>query len=426
MTPDAALTPDAAPVQLAVTAAPAALVFHVNDTRTVEVTVTNTGTVVTDGPAVVQFTGLSSASAALETSACTAALVPGASCAARYTLTATTATGGTADEFAVEVTAAPGGTASAALTATVFAACPAVCGVNANANCCASTVVPGNAEGATLEGEVFYRGYDAATDDYNDMGYPATVSDFRLDVYEVTVGRFRAFVEAGYGTQAQPPAAGSGAHAAIPGSGWDSGWNGSLAATTAALKAALKCDAMFQTWTDTAGANEFRPINCVTWYEAMAFCAWDGGYLPTEAEWNYAAAGGSEQRAYPWSVPASSTTISEANASYYVDSTQACRGDGVDGCTVADFIRPGSKPAGNGRWGQADLGGNVWEATLDWYAVPYANPCNNCADLASYPQVVIRGGSLARPVSELRGAYRLANLASARGGGLGLRCARTP
>jgi formylglycine-generating enzyme required for sulfatase activity len=414
-------------VQLAVTAAPAALVFHVNDTRTVEVTVTNTGTVVTDGPAVVQFTGLSSASAALETTACTAALVPGASCAATFTVTATAATDGTFDVFAVEVTAAPGGTASAALTATVFAACPAVCGVNANANCCASTVVPGNAEGATLEGQVFYRSYDAATGGYDDSGYPATVSDFRLDTYEVTVGRFRAFVEAGYGTQAQPPAAGSGAHGAIAGSGWDAAWNASLAADTAALKAALKCAATWPTWTDTAGANEFRPVNCVDWYTAFAFCAWDGGYLPTEAEWNYAAAGGSEQRAYPWSVPASSTTISEANASYYVSDTLYCRGDGVTGCTVADFIRPGSKPAGNGRWGQADLGGNVWEWTLDWYASPYANPCNNCANLAGSSYRAVRGGGFDATVSFLRGAYRYGNREPAkRYFAVGLRCARTP
>jgi formylglycine-generating enzyme required for sulfatase activity len=288
--------------------------------------------------------------------------------------------------------------------------------------------VPGNAAGATLAGEVFYRSYDAATDDYNDMGYPATVSDFRLDVYEVTVGRFRAFVEAGYGTQAQPPAAGSGAHGAIAGSGWDSGWNGSLAADTAALKAALKCnnDGPFQTWTDTAGANEFRPVNCVDWYTAFAFCTWDGGYLPTEAEWNYAAAGGSEQRAYPWSVPASSTTISEANASYNLGGTAACRGDGVDGCSVADLVRPGSKPAGNGRWGQADLGGNVWEWTLDGYASPYANPCNNCANLADSSGRVVRGGNFYGNALYLRGARRFNVGPAVRSNFIGLRCARTP
>ena len=42
-----------------------------------------------------------------------------------------------------------------------------------------------------------------------DMRWPATVSMFRLDKYEVTVGRFRAFVDAGMGTQSKPPVAGA-------------------------------------------------------------------------------------------------------------------------------------------------------------------------------------------------------------------------
>jgi formylglycine-generating enzyme required for sulfatase activity len=54
--------------------------------------------------------------------------------------------------------------------------------------------------------------------------------------------------------------------------------------------AALKCQ-MVPSWTDTAGANEALPMNCLTWYAAFAFCVWDGGFLPTEAEWNYAATG---------------------------------------------------------------------------------------------------------------------------------------
>jgi sulfatase modifying factor 1 len=79
----------------------------------------------------------------------------------------------------------------------------ATCGPSANANCCQIAMVPGG---------TFYRDYDAATDLYNDMSHPATVSAFVLDRYEVTVGRFRTFVAAGMGTQGNPPAPGTGAH----------------------------------------------------------------------------------------------------------------------------------------------------------------------------------------------------------------------
>jgi sulfatase modifying factor 1 len=108
----------------------------------------------------------------------------------------------------------------------------------------------------------------------------------------------------------------------------------------------------------------------------FAFCAWDGGYLPTEAD--YAASGGSEQRAYPWSSPADSVTIGPTYASY------SCLGDGLAGCTTTDCIPVGSHPAGNGRWGQSDLGGNVHEWILDLADFPgtYPNPCVDCAELA--------------------------------------------
>ncbi len=169
----------------------------------------------------------------------------------------------------------------------------ASCGVNGTDTCCASPLVAGG---------MFFRSYDPVNDGFSgDMKNPATVSDFRLDTYEVTVGRFRKFVEAGLGNQGKPPQAGAGANPYIANSGWDPAWNASLAVDTNGLKAALKCSVTYQTWTDNPAGAEARPINCVDWFEAFAFCAWDGGFLPTEAEWNYAAAGGAEQRPYPWS-----------------------------------------------------------------------------------------------------------------------------
>ena len=265
---------------------------------------------------------------------------------------------------------------------------------------------------------------------FSDMTNPATVSDFRLDTYEVTVGRFPGFVNAGMGTQHTPPPTGAGART-LSGTanqgGWDSSWNAMLSSDASALMTALKCNPthQYETWTDAPGANENEPIVCVTWYEAMAFCAWDGGFLPTEAEWNYAAAGGSEQRAFPWSSPASSTTIDCSLANFAPN--------GVS-CVVAGMTDVGAtSPLGDSLSGQADLGGNASEWTLDWYNKPYLLPCDDCANLTDSGSRVVRGGGfLDETASDCRGALRsfVTVDPSASGDGryidVGMRCARMP
>jgi formylglycine-generating enzyme required for sulfatase activity len=284
----------------------------------------------------------------------------------------------------------------------------ATCGPSGNESCCATAT--------TIPSGTYYRSYDASGDGmYPNMSYPATVSSFQLDRFEVTVGRFRAFVAAGMGTQASPPTTGAGART-LNGSasqgGWDATWDASLTANTTGLVAAVKCDPTYQTWTDVAGANENLPMNCVNWYEAMAFCTW-----------NYAASGGSDQRSYPWSSPAGSTTISCSNANYDIGipSGTYC----VNG-TTGGANRVGSEsPGGDGKWGQSDLGGNVDEWTLDWYQSPYASPCVDCADLTPGQYRVFRGGGFYLGSGYLRGAYRGDDSPDLRYGGLGVRCART-
>ncbi len=181
---------------------------------------------------------------------------------------------------------------------------------------------------------------------------------------------------------------------------------------------------MFVTWTDSVGPNENRPINCVTWYEAMAFCAWDGGYLPTEAEWDYAAAGGSEQRAYPWSSPPESTSVDATRGSY--NDGSGCIGDADPACTLADLLPVGSKPAGDARWRQSDLFGNVVEWVLDWSA-PYQNPCMDCADLTqpdTDPRRSLRGATF--DYSATRSSARFNDGPSDTLYNIGFRCARAP
>lgn len=295
----------------------------------------------------------------------------------------------------------------AAAVAPSCAGLASTCGPGGATSCCESLPVPGG---------TFARGYDVSGDGmYPDSSQTATVSAFHLDTYEVTVGRFRRFVAAGMGTQAHPPAQGAGAHVRIANSGWDPTWNASLTADTAALTAALKCDPTYATWTDAPAGNEHRPINCVTWYEAMAFCAWDGGYLPTEAEWNDAAAGGDQQRPYPWSSPPSSLAIDCSHLDY--TPSNACVAAGT-----SDVGR--DSPAGDGRWGQADLAGNVFEWNLDWDAA-YTTPCTDCADLTPSAMRVVRGGDFGDPAVNERTAYRgIDGAPGNRDSGVGIRCAR--
>ncbi|WP_437518482.1 formylglycine-generating enzyme family protein [Sorangium sp. So ce1099] len=258
----------------------------------------------------------------------------------------------------------------------------------------------------------------------HDMDHPATVSDFLLDRFEVTVGRFRNFVNAYPGNI---PGEGDGSNPRINGrSGWDPGWNDSMPASEEALIAEMNCDDTLHTWTDDVGDHEHLPMDCLSWYVAFAFCAWDGGRLPTEAEWHYAASGGGEQRKYPWSNPATSTIIDDSYAVY------DCTGDGSapGECAFSDIQPVGSRsPTGDGKWGQADLAGSMYEWTLDFYDnYSYLNPCDDCANLDNGPGQtrVLRGGSYWHDASIQYSATRYAHRPSIHYGWIGVRCARTP
>lgn len=276
----------------------------------------------------------------------------------------------------------------------------ATCGGTGTTSCCESPLVPGG---------TFLRGYDGVT--YTDTGYPATVSDFRLDKYEVTVGRFRKFL-ADY--PANLPSQGAGKN---PNNGADPGWNvdwntTQMPASTAVFREELKCHESMRTWTDNVGANENKPINCINWYEAFAFCIWDGGRLPTEAELGYAGSGGGEQRAYAWSNPPTSLIV---DGTYAVYSRIAGPPEEV-----------GSKsPVGDGRWGHAHLSGNVFEWALDRDGAR-PNPCVDCTNFDDGVLRIVRGGSLLGDESYLRMARRTFVAPAGQGVDSGVRCARQP
>jgi formylglycine-generating enzyme required for sulfatase activity len=293
------------------------------------------------------------------------------------------------------------------------------CGAAENTNCCLAKEVPGGS---------FARGYDASTDPtsiigrQNDPTAVATLSSFHLEVFEVSVRRFRKFVDA---YPLGLPAEGDGAGGGFP--GWKASWKSLMPATSAALKGALAA-CPDTTWSEVdGGPSEGRPVNCVTWYEAVAFCLWDGARLPSEAQWNYAAAGGDQQRAYPWSSPPSSVSIDETRASYYVDNNKFCFGDKKPGCSGDDLVQTGSFPAGLGRWGHFDLSGNVGEWVLDSLVEISKYPdgdCNDCVIHTEATQAITRGGGYDGQKEQLRTAYRFGVQRTLRQNRLGFRCVR--
>lgn len=244
----------------------------------------------------------------------------------------------------------------------------------------------------------------------NDPGLPATVSSFRLDDYEVTVKRFRTFVAAGGGIQSSAPGVGLGAHPAAPGSGWQPWMTSLLPVDFAGLSYLVDnlCHPTLKTWTPNPGANERRPILCAPWPVAFAFCIWDGARLPTEAEWNYASAGGNEQRTYPWGQG----PLDLAHAVYAADQFN----------TPTDV---GALPLGVGKWGQGELAGNVAEFTRDHFVPLPQVPCNDCVFLSLDSMWVARGGSFATPAAQLALDVDRVSTEVVPSHHLGFRCARS-
>ena len=138
-----------------------------------------------------------------------------------------------------------------------------------------------------------------------------------------------------------------------------------------------------------------EPVVHVNWYEAEAWCRWAGRRLPSEAEWEFAAATvpGSPgiRRRYPWGDAAPSRSTANLH--------------GVAGRCVPVYAFSG----GDSAWGIRQMIGNVWEWTADWFR-PYPGFVRDPYAEYSEPwfgnHKVLRGGCHATSPDLIRNTWR--------------------
>ena len=235
--------------------------------------------------------------------------------------------------------------------------------VTAPPNQAAST--QGSTDGMVyLAGSTFLMGTDKPTFSADGEGpvREVAVSSFWIDPYAVTNAQFAAFVEVtGYETEAER-------------FGWSFVFYQFLAEShppTHALAQAPWWRQVFgASWKHPEGPQSaiddrlHHPVVHVSWNDAVAYANWAGKRLPTEAEWEYAARGGLEQKMYPWGdrlVP------NKKHRCNIWQGTFPTNNAGKDG-------HPGTAPVGafepNG-YGLYNMTGNVWEWCADWFSATH-------------------------------------------------------
>ena len=259
------------------------------------------------------------------------------------------------------------------------------------------------------------------------------VEGFWIDRYPVSVEEFRAFVDdTGYVSLAErPPDRGL-----YPDADPDLLVPGSLVFRKAQAPVDLRD---YRNWwayvpgacwrapggsgTNTSGRERY-PVTHVAYGDALAYAAWAGKSLPTEAEWEYAARGGLDRAVYAWGDVFAPEGRMMANTWQGQFPWQNLLLDGFESTSPVGSFPP------NG-YGLYDMTGNVWEWTSDSFMDEsiVAGGCPGCAPLLidqdPLQRHVIKGGShLCAPnyCFRYRPAARQAETADTSTCHLGFRC----
>ncbi|BAJ32946.1 MULTISPECIES: formylglycine-generating enzyme family protein [Kitasatospora] len=170
-------------------------------------------------------------------------------------------------------------------------------------------------------------------------------------------------------------------------------------------------------------ARQQHPVVHVSWNDAQAYCAWSGTRLPTEAQWEYAARGGSEGTRYPWGdelAPGGRELLNIWQGDFPTRNTGRHRST----APVRSY-----RPNGHGLY---NVLGNVWEWCADHFSPDHHRPDTPATrqDPLGPPTGtarVMRGGSHmchASYCNRYRLAARSSNTPDSSSGNIGFRVAR--
>jgi serine/threonine-protein kinase len=235
--------------------------------------------------------------------------------------------------------------------------------------------------------------------------HDVTLDAFWLDRTEVTNAQFAAFVaDTGYVTAAERAGGGNTATASGPTFTAGADWRHPLGPDS------------------SLDGRDEHPVVLVTWHDAAAFCAWAGGRLPSEAEWEYAARGAAGL-VYPWGNEFDGPRLNTCDHSCPLPQADTSFDDSFNFTAPAGSFRDGAS------WvGILDMSGNAWEWVNDWYAADaYAtSPAENPTGPPTGDARVLRGGAWSAGRDNARASFRSFAPPEGRGNSVGFRCAQRP